>query len=120
MARKRRQQSLVTKTMTLASDAASTVAARTRMMSSPELQGTPELAAEMRRMMQEKWEAGWLGLFEAQNAWMRLMLRSATGGIAGPAALASGLNAVAEAALQPARKTAHANALRLGARGRRR
>jgi hypothetical protein len=90
------------------------------MMSAPELQGTPELAAEMRRMAQEKWEAAWMGLFEAQSAWMTLMLRSATGGIAGPAALANGLNSVAEAALRPARKTAHANALRLGAKSRRR
>jgi hypothetical protein len=120
VARKSRQQSLASRTMALALDAASTVAARTSMMSAPELQGTPELAAEMRRMMQEKWEAGWLGMFEAQNAWMRLMVSSVTGGITGPAALASGLNSVAEAALRPARKTAHANALRLGARSRRR
>jgi hypothetical protein len=120
VARKRRQPSLVTKTMTLAMDAASTVAARTRMMSAPELQGTAELAAEMRRMTQEKFEAAWLGLFEAQSAWMKLVLRSATGGIAGPAALANGLNSVAEAAMRPARKTAHANAIRLAARSPRR
>lgn len=120
MARNRRQTSLATKTMALAADAASTVAARTRMMSAPELQGTAELAAEMRRMTQEKWEAAWLGLLGAQSAWMKLMMRTATGGIAGPAALASGLNAVAEAAMRPTRKTAHANAVRLAARSPRR
>lgn len=102
-------------------DSAKTIAARSQMMASPSMQGTPELGAEMERMGAEKVEAAWLGLIEAQKAWGRFALKSAFGHVRTPADVAYGMGAIADAALAPSRKKAKANAARLtGGPGKRR
>ena len=101
-------------------DSAKTIAARSHMMASPSLHGTQELNAEMRRMSQEKVEATWLGMVEAQKAWGHFAFQSALGQVRTPADFAYGMGAIADAAMRPVRKKAKANATRLTGGGQKR
>jgi len=94
-------------------DSATTIAARTRMLSSPDLAGSDATARETMRMTQEKFVAVWEGVFGAQMAWGAFLAKAVLGGVRDANDVARGLADVSEAAFAPARKKVRANARRL-------
>ncbi|MGO9769727.1 MAG: hypothetical protein ACLPSW_09275 [Roseiarcus sp.] len=94
-------------------DAAVTIAARTRGLLTPSLDGSGAQAREARRMVEEKVAAACEGALAAQVAWGTFLFSAAFGGVRTAEDAALGLADVAEAALAPAHRTVRANARRL-------
>ncbi|MGO4872362.1 MAG: hypothetical protein ACLPGW_17430 [Roseiarcus sp.] len=95
------------------SDAAVTIAARTRGLLIPGFDLSGEKAREAQRMVHEKLSAAVEGAFAAQIAWGSFLVSAAFGGVRTVEDAAHGLADVAEAALAPAHRTVRANARRL-------
>ena len=93
-------------------DAALTIAARTQSLLAPGGRES-EKAREARLMVQEKVDAAMEGALAAQAAWGAFFIKAAFGGVRTPADMSTGLATIAEAAMAPARRKAHANARRL-------
>jgi hypothetical protein len=93
-------------------DVALTIAARTRNLLAPGGRQTDK-AREARLMVQEKVDAAVEGAFAAQMAWGSFFIKAAFGGVRTPNDVSVGLTAIAEAAVEPARRKVRANARRL-------
>jgi hypothetical protein len=93
-------------------DAALTIAARTKSLTSPAGRPTDK-AREARLMVQEKLDAAVEGAFAAQAAWGAFLLKAAFGGVRTPHDVSMGIAGIAEAAAKPARRRVRANARRL-------
>lgn len=95
-------------------DAARVVAARTPMILASATGAAPQHRDEMRRMFQEKSEAGVKGALGAGAAAGSFWVDLAFGRIRSAADVSQAMRGIAEAATAPARRTVRANAKRLG------
>ena len=92
-------------------DAATTIAARTPILMSAALTGSPKAMREVQRMVSEKTAAAVQGALAAGHAWTTFWLSLAS--LNPSVSFHDHLAAITDAALAPARRTCRANARRL-------